>query len=583
MVTARVWRSRSLDLALVMLGVVGLVLVGVLVALTVDSGNEPLWVLLLFPALGVVYLVTGLLGWRRRPHNRIGPILVGGGILVLMVSLGNVETSSLVAVGLVCATLPLGVIVHLLLAFPSGRLTTRASLLIVIAVYVVCLVLQAPLYLFAAPGPVPDDPLAIADRPDLMEAGRTVQSIAGALVMVATALVLARRLRAATPRQRRVLGPLDAYGVVVILAIPFSSLVLSRVGVDVVLSVVIQIVLLAGIPLAFTLSIQRGGFAPTGEIDALAVRLGAEAAGRSTVDGALAETLGDPSLQVVFAVADGRPVDGSGRSFDIDEPGPGRGVSAVHIGSRPVAWIVYDATLIREPGYVDSAGRVAALALERERLTAELMVRSRELEQSRVRIIETGDEERRRIAQDLHDGLQSQLVLLALRAGLLTEVDGASPAVVRRATQLRRELDSAAAELRRLVHGLMPALLVERGLYAATEDLVALTPLPTDLVLEGSDAGLPDTVTSAAYFVVAEGLANAMKHSRAGRMSVGLDRVNGTLRIEVSDNGIGGAVTTGGAGLRGLADRIDGLGGRLRIDSPPAQGTRIVAEVPCAP
>jgi signal transduction histidine kinase len=256
---------------------------------------------------------------------------------------------------------------------------------------------------------------------------------------------------------------------------------------------------------------------------------------------------------------------------------------AVHIGPRPVAWIVYDATLIADPGYVESAGQIAALALERERLTAELVVRSRELEQSRARIIETGDDERRRIAQDLHDGLQSQLVLLALRAGLLTEVDGASPEVVRRATQLRRELDTAAAELRRLVHGLMPALLVERGLYAATEDLVALTPLPTDLMLEGSDAGLPDTVKSAAYFVVAEGLANALKHSGAGRMSVGLNRFNGTLRIEISDNGIGGAVAMGGAGLRGLADRIDGLGGRLLIDSPPAQGTRLMAEVPCAP
>ncbi len=583
MATGRVWRSRSLDLALVMVGAVSLVLVGVIVALTVDSGNEPLWALLLFPALGVVYLATGLIGWRRRPHNRIGPILVGGGILSLLTSLGNLSTPSLVAVGLVLATFPLGVIVHLLLAFPSGRLTTPAARLIVIAGYAVCLVLQAPLYLYAAPGPVPGDPLAIADRPDLLEAGRAVQSIAGGLVMVATAVVLAVRLHQATPRQRRVLGPLDAYGIVVILSVPFTSIVLRPFGIDPILSTVVQILLLAGIPLAFTLSIQRGGFAPTGEIDALAVRLGAAAAGQSTVDAALAETLGDPSLQVVFAVADGRPVDAAGRSFDIDEPGAGRGTAAVHIGSRPVAWIVYDATLISEPGYVESAGQVAALALERERLTAELMVRSRELEQSRVRIIETGDDERRRIAQDLHDGLQSQLVLLALRAGLLTEVDGASPEVVRRATQLRRELDSAAGELRRLVHGLMPALLVERGLYAATEDLVALTPLPTDLLLEGSDAGLPDTVKSAAYFVVAEALANALKHSGAGRMSVGLDRIDGTLRIQVSDNGIGGAVAAGGAGLRGLADRIDGLGGRLRIDSPPAQGTRILAEVPCAP
>jgi len=563
MATGRVWRSRSLDLALVMVGVVSLILLGTVVALTIDSGNEPLWAILLFPALGVLYIGVGLVGWQRRPHNRIGPIIVVGGIVVVLVSLGNVGPPSLVAVGLVFATVPLGVIVHLLLAFPSGRLTTRSSRLIVVSVYAVGLFLQAPL--------------------DLVEAGRTVQSVAGALVMVAATIVLAARLRRATPRQRRVLGPLDAYGIVVVLSIPIISIMMRAFALDPVLVVVLQIVMLAGIPLFFTWSIQRGGFAPTGEIDALAMRLGAEAAGHSTVDVALAETLGDPSLEVVYAVADGRPVDAAGRPVDIASPGPGRGTVAVNIGTRPVAWIVYDATLISETGYVERAGQVAALALERERLTAELRVRSRELEQSRVRIIETGDDERRRIAQDLHDGLQSQLVLLALRAGLLTEVDGASPEVVRRATQLRQALDSAAAELRRLVHGLMPALLVERGLYAATEDLVALTPLPTDLLLEGSDANLPDTVTSGAYFVVAEALANALKHSGAGRMSVGLDRLNGTLRIHVSDNGIGGAMANGGAGLRGLADRIDGLGGRLHIDSPPAQGTRIVAEVPCAP
>ena len=583
MANGRVWRSRSLDLALLMLGVVSLIFVFVVVALTIESGSEPLWGLLLLYAVAVEFLVIGLVGWRRRPHNRLGPIIVVGGIASVLTGLGSVATPSLVAVGVVMATLPLGVIVHLLLAFPSGRLRTRSSRLIVTAAYAVCLVLQAPLYLFAAAGPVPGDPLAIADRPDLVEAGQAVQSIAGALVMVATTVVLIGRLREATPRQRRVLAPLDAYGVVAVLGVPVTGIALQGAGLDAAMVTVLQIVLLAGVPLAFTWSIQRGGFAPAGEIDALAVRLGAEATGRSSVDVALAETLGDPSLQVVYAVADGRPVDGAGRSFDIDNPGPRRRAAAVHIGPRPVAWIVYDATLIADPGYVESAGQVAALALERERLTAELVVRSRELEQSRARIIETGDDERRRIAQDLHDGLQSQLVLLALRAGLLTEVDGASPEVVRRATQLRRELDTAAGELRRLVHGLMPALLVERGLYAATEDLVALTPLPTDLLLEGSDADLPDTVKSAAYFVVAEGLANALKHSGAGRMSVGLDRVNGTLRIEVSDNGIGGAVAAGGAGLRGLSDRIDGLGGRLLIDSPPAQGTRIVAEVPCAP
>ena len=350
MATERVWRSRSLDLALVMLCVVGLVLTFVVVALTVDSGNEPLWALLLVHAIGVEYLVIGLLGWRRRPHNRLGPIIVVGAIAIVLSAFGNVTTPSLVAVGVVFATLPLGMIVHLLLAFPSGRLQTPASLLIVVAAYAVCLVLQAPLYLFAADGPVPGDPLAIADRPDLVAIGQTVQSTVGALVMVATTVVLIGRLREATPRQRRVLAPLDAYGIVAILSVPLTSILRGAADLDANLVTIIQIVLLAGIPLAFSWSIQRGGFAPAGEIDALAVRLGAEAAGGSSVDLALAQTLGDPSLQVIYAVADGRPVDGAGRPFDIENPGPRRRAVAVNIGPRPVAWIVYDATLIADPG-----------------------------------------------------------------------------------------------------------------------------------------------------------------------------------------------------------------------------------------
>ena len=335
MATGRVWRSRSLDLALVMLGVAVLLLVVVQVVLTIDSGNEPLWSLMLMPVVAVEYLVIGLLSWRRRPHNRLGPIIVVGAIAILLSAFGNVATPALVAVGIVFATLPLGMIVHLLLAFPSGRLQTRSSLVIVVAAYAVCLVLQAPLYLFASDGPVPGDPLAIADRPDLVAIGQTVQSLCGALVMVATTVVLVGRLREATPRQRRVLAPLDAYGIVAILCVPVSSIMHSTVNLSSEFVTILQIALLAGIPLAFTWSIQRGGFAPAGEIEALAVRLGAEEVGRSSVDLALAQTLGDPSLQVIYAVADGRPVDVSGRSVRHREPGtPPTGGGGDH---RPAA------------------------------------------------------------------------------------------------------------------------------------------------------------------------------------------------------------------------------------------------------
>jgi signal transduction histidine kinase len=204
--------------------------------------------------------------------------------------------------------------------------------------------------------------------------------------------------------------------------------------------------------------------------------------------------------------------------------------------------------------------------------------------ESRARIVEAGDRERRRLARDLHDGLQGRLVTLSITAGRLA-ADPSAGAVSAEVTQLRKGLDTAADELRALVQGLMPALLVERGLYAATEDLVDRMPLPTRLSLPGAQAAtaLPEAVESTGYFVVAEALTNAIKHSRARELAVTLARDNGRLRIEVADDGVGGASVAGvGSGLRGIADRLDVVGGLLRIESLPGEGTRLLAEVPCA-
>jgi signal transduction histidine kinase len=128
----------------------------------------------------------------------------------------------------------------------------------------------------------------------------------------------------------------------------------------------------------------------------------------------------------------------------------------------------------------------------------------------------------------------------------------------------------------------MPPLLIEEGLYAATEDLVDRLPVPARLTLPDEQARLPPALERTAYLVVAEALTNAVKHAKADEIVVTLARADGTLRIEVVDDGIGGATAHGGAGLRNVADRIDSFGGRLLVDSIPGQGTRLLAEVPCA-
>ncbi|HST42134.1 MAG TPA: ATP-binding protein [Conexibacter sp.] len=199
-----------------------------------------------------------------------------------------------------------------------------------------------------------------------------------------------------------------------------------------------------------------------------------------------------------------------------------------------------------------------------------------ELRASRARLVEAGDAERRRIARDLHDGLQSRLVLLAVQAGI-------APLPEAR-TELRLGIETAIDELRALVHGVMPAELTERGLPAAVEALADRMPIAVDLDLDKLGRRLPPAVESTGYFVVSEGLLNAVKHARAGALAVGLAQLpHDRLRIEVRDDGIGGVGGDAvGHGLRSIADRVEALGGTLRIDSATGAGTRVVVELPCA-
>ena len=366
------------------------------------------------------------------------------------------------------------------------------------------------------------------------------------------------------------LGPLYVYGIATILFLEIAVNVLPHLfGIGPLTVFGLQMAALAGVPLAFGLGVLRGGFARSGEIEELGVWLGSADAGRRGPQEALAATLGDHSLEPCSGSANmGTPPPMEGRP-KLPRLGSSRAAVEVELAGRRIGAITYDAELIAAPDLVRAAGRVIALALERERLTAELLASRASLRESRDRIVQAGDQERRRIARDLHDGFQGRLVALAIQAGRIG-TDPAARAVQPQLTELRTELQRATDELRALVQGVMPALLLERGLYAATEDLVDRMPLPTTLELDGTTASapLPQTVESTSYFVVAEALTNAIKHSQARELAVTLARDDGTLRIEVADDGVGGATAESGYGLRGIADRLDVLGGRFARRKP---------------
>ena len=573
---------RSLRLALLSVAVAVAACGGAEIALLARSTVAPLWVAVLFPAVALAYAAAGLVAWGRRPNNRMGTILLFGGAVWLVTGLANSDVVVLSAIGVVVASVPLAVVVHLVMAFPSGHVRSPAARWTVVVAYGVCLVLQVPLYVFA-PGSSPDGVLAVADRPTLVEWGVWAQRGVGMAMMAAAVVILGVRLRAATPRQRRVLAPLYGYGVLVVPAVPLmTSVVQPLTGMSPPVRGAVQVGALSIAAVAFATAILAGGFARTAEIQELSAWLGAvaDSPARALTD-ALARAVGDDSLQLAFREPSGETyIDADGHPFAFPGAGSGRGAVDVELGHRRIGVIVYDATVIEEPELVAAAGRVVAIAIERQRLSAQLLASNHQLQLSRARIVEAADRERERIAQNLHDGLQVQLVLVALEAQRLATVDGTPAPTIQAATALRAHIDAVAAELRSLVHSVMPASLIERGLAAATEDLVDRMPIPTSLAVE-IDGPLPTAVQSTAYVIVAEGLTNAVRHARATAVAVRLARCERTLTVEVRDDGVGGAAPGTGLGLGGLADRVDALGGRFRIDSPAGHGTQLLADLPC--
>jgi signal transduction histidine kinase len=238
--------------------------------------------------------------------------------------------------------------------------------------------------------------------------------------------------------------------------------------------------------------------------------------------------------------------------------------------------------LLDEPSLVRAASAAARLAIDNERLHAEVRAKLEEVQASRARIVEAEDAERKRVERNLHDGAQQRLVTLSLAVGLLKEHLDHNGDSLRAAEvdRISRELRLALEELRELARGIHPAILTEEGLPAAVGSLADRSPVPVS-VEDGSIGRLPEAVEATAYFVVAEALTNLAKYAHASRASVRLNRQGNRLQVEVADDGSGGADVGAGSGLRGLEDRVAALGGALSVESRPGAGTRVQAEIPC--
>jgi signal transduction histidine kinase len=293
----------------------------------------------------------------------------------------------------------------------------------------------------------------------------------------------------------------------------------------------------------------------------------------------LAEAVGDPGLELLFWLPDEAiHVDADGREAE-PAVGSGRVCTPVRRGDLPLASIVHDAALAERPDLLDGVIRWAGLAVEIGRLRVEVRRRLAEVEDSRARIVTAGYEERRRLERDIHDGAQQRLVSIGLA---LRHVQGRLPGDGEEAALLHEtvaEVGRAIDELRELARGVRPPGL-DDGLGPALGQLASRSRLRTSV--EATKERFDDRIETAAYFVASEALANAAKHAGASSVRIVAARQNGTLKVSVRDDGVGGARPGEGTGLAGIADRVAALGGHLSVDSPAGAGTVVTAELPCA-
>jgi signal transduction histidine kinase len=538
----------------------------------------------LIVVVGASLLVSGLLSWRRRPENRLGPVMVATAFVWFASMLVEADTAWLFTIGEAIQYAWIAGIVCILVSFPSGRMIWIDRVLVA-AIVVLALGLQLVAMLFGDKAGLrcsgcPSNTMRVSSNNALALDIQHWQRVGGgALAVAVIALLIVRRTRASQPR-RRAAEPVLPAGIVAMAALigtivndltgdPFNrtpSLIFFYTS--------------AAVPIAVLVVFLQRRLA-RGNVAGLVVQLGKPTTAAGLRD-TLARTLGDPSLELAFWLPEEkRYVSEDGRPVLLPDPGGDRRATVVERDGQPVAALLHDPALEQNEELVQSVGAAAALALENERLQAELRAQLAELRASRARLVEATDVERRRIERNLHDGTQQRLVSIAMSLGLLEsklpEGSAEAPTLVR---ETREALALALEELRDLTQGIHPTLLVERGLPAALDELCRRAALPVQVELE-LDHRLAEQAESAAYFFASEALANAAKHSHAANVRVRASSDGGTLTVEVADDGIGGAAPGGGSGLRGLTDRVEALGGRLTISSPPGRGTTLRAEIPC--
>ena len=510
-------RSRALSLVVLVTGV------GLGVAAELASSSSTGAKVADF-AVGCVLLGCGALAWERRNDSRSGPLMTLTGLAWF---LGTVSNAAVY--------LHRGPLVQLVVSHPTGRLRGRVARAFVVAVYLAAVI----------------EPYTGGNVLTL--------AVAGGLVVFACHTMFARR--AVVPASA-------ALALAAAFALTAANRLESLNRRDLVLAVYDGVV--AAVALGLTVDLLRRRRTDAA-LRGLVVDLGS-ISGTAGLRDRLAAALGDPSLELGYRLGNAL-VDDAGRRVTPPPQGSGRTVTSLEHDGEEIGVLVHDDALASDRELVDSVAAAAQLAMVNAQLQAEARQQAQALAESRRRIVESSDRERRRLARDLHLGPERRLDAAAVHLAVAADANGSDSL-----EPLALELAQAQQELRSFAQGIRPPVLAEGGLMAALRHLARHSPIP--LETRGDAPRLPEAVEAALFFVCSEGVANAVKHSEATRVVVDVGDTNGTARIAVADDGVGGASVERGAGLSGLVDRVEALGGTLRLDSPAGGGTVLVVELP---
>ena len=502
--------------------------------------------------VGWILIACGLIAWSRRPRSQIGMLLTVTGFAWFLGTLAFSDVPAIAAMGSALLFLHRGPLFHAIIGYPSGRPSRRPGL-VVVAICYVC----------AAIAPIAENDAA---------------TIAVAVLVLATTL-RGYVLATGPDRQARVTAIAAAAAVALVLG---GGSVLRMLGTNpeadarVLWAYEAVLVLVA---LGFLADLLWGRWTQAA-VTKLVVELG-EPSETGSLRDRVASALGDPSVLLAYWVPEASGyVDERGDPVSLPEPSSGKAVTLIDQGGDRIAALVHDPAVLDDPALVDAVSSAAGIAISNVRLQAEVRRQVAEVAASRQRILRAGNAQRRRLQQELQEGVERRLLevrelleYVRLDHGLAHDDEALAQLEVASV-----ELEESLAEVRELSAGIHPSLLMERGLEAAISALVERMPVPVNVDIP--EGRLTADVEEAVYFVCSEALANVAKYARASRVTIHVEPRQDGLSLIVTDDGIGGADPAAGSGLLGLADRIEALGGSFRVESPPGGGTRILADVP---